>query len=265
MPAVISTRLLRAAILAIVALTPVAIPVNAGAAPAPETKWRVSATITGRYANTVGWLGCTVSGPSALINEVADINVTMRPGRAATFSRATGLFVRFAPPKGNGGHWTLGGSYPPRVYSPTGEASCGAQVPVACSGPILTRGRYGAALDFGVRGTYAIGYFSSFWEIVESASYAAPDPALPFCSASGEEPSQVKPLFGLGGTSLAVRAAPIPDTFPARVPVAKLQGRKRFSVLLPPAVRDGCPTDFYNPCTESGQIRMKLTFTPVTS
>ncbi len=265
MPASFTKRLLRGAILTIVALAPTAIPVSAGAAPAPETKWRVSATITGRYANTVGWVACGLTGESALINEVAQVNVKMRPRFVSTFSRATGLFVRFASPQGNGGHWTLNGDYPPLVYSPTGEASCGAQVPVACSGPILTRGRYGAALDFGVRGKYAIGYFSAFWEIVESASYAAPDPALPFCSASGEEPSQVKPLFGLGGTSLGARAAPTPNTFPARVPVAKLQGRKRFSVLLPPAVREGCPTDFYNPCAESGQIRMKLTFAPVRS
>ena len=258
-------RLLRGAILAIVAIAPAASPVSGGAVSTPDTPWRVSATISGAYANTTGWVACPLTGESALIHETARISVTMRPRYVSHFSRGTGLFVSFASPRGNGGSWTLSGSYPPLVYPPDGgEPTCGAQVPVSCSGPILTRGRYGAALDFGIRARYAIGYFNSFWEIVESATYDAPDPARPLCGGRGDEPTRVLPLFGLGNTSLAARAAPIPDTFPARVPVAKLQGHTRFSVLLPPAALEGCPRDYYTRCEESGRIRMKLTFTPVT-
>ena len=77
-----------------------------------------------------------------------------------------------------------------------------------------------------------------------------------------DETARVLPLLGLGGTSLAARAFPTPNTFPARVPVAKLLGRRRFAILLPPARLDGCPTFYYTTCEESGQIRMRLTFTP---
>jgi hypothetical protein len=119
-----------------------------------------------------------------------------------------------------------------------------------------------ATLDFAVVGRRVIGGFTDFAEIVESARYAQPDLSRPFCSESGDEPTRVVPFLGLGGTSLAARAAPTPNTFPARVPVAKLLGRKRFSVLLPLARLEGCPRDYYTQCQESGSIRMRLIFTP---
>jgi hypothetical protein len=127
---------------------------------------------------------------------------------------------------------------------------------------VIGRRRNGE-IDFAVVGRRAIGYFGLVPETVESARYASPVPGKPFCSESeDDETTRVLPLFGLGGTSLAARAYPTPSTFPARVPVAKLLGRKRFAILLPPARLEGCPTDFYNVCEESGRIRMRLVFTP---
>ena len=222
--------------------------------------WRVSATVTGTYENATGWVNCNATGQSALVREQARVDATLRPRFTALFYRRTGMVARFRATAG--GSWTLTGSYPPISYSPSGEPTCGPQVPIACAGPVVGRSRNGE-LDFGVRGRRAIGYFRLVPEIVESARYAQPDPAKPFCSESEEgETSRVVPLFGLGGTSLAARAFPTPNTFPARVPVAKLLGRKRFAVVLPPAKLEGCPEDFYSTCQESGQIRMRLVFTP---
>ena len=242
------------AALAVAALLPAAAAAGAGTGE-KETAWRVSATVTGTYANTVGWLACPATGESALIRERVVVDTTLRPTFTARFTRSSGMVARFRATQG--GTWSLSGSYPPT----DGDSGCGAQVPVSCTGPVVGRARL-AALDFLVRGRRAIGYFSLFPDIVESAVYADPDPAKPFCSQSGEEPTRVVPLYGLGSTSLAARAAPTPSTFPARVPVGKLLGHKRFSVLLPPAALEGCPTLFYTPCEESGRIRMRLTFTP---
>jgi hypothetical protein len=234
----------------------------AAAAPGDDERvpWRVSATVTGTYENATGWVACFATGESALVRETATVDVRLRPRFTARFDRRTGMVARFTAVVG--GSWTLAGSYPPLVYPPGGgDPSCGPQVPVSCAGPVISRDRQ-AAMDFTVRGRRAVGYFSDFLEIVESARYAPPDPSRPFCSESGEEPTRVLPHLGLGGTSLAARAAPTPDTFPARVPVAKLLGRKRFSILLPPARLEACPRDYYSVCQESGSIRMRLTFTP---
>ena len=69
------------------------------------------------------------------------------------------------------------------------------------------------------------------------------------------------PFFGLGGTSLTARAFTTPNTFPARVPVSKLLGRRRFAVLLPPAKLEGCGSIAYSACEESGS-QDALIFTP---
>jgi hypothetical protein len=244
-----------------VALLPAGVGAAAPAADAP-VPWRVSATITGTYQNATGWVACVATGEAALVREQVRVDAKLRPIFTARFSRRTGMVARFRATVG--GTWTLKGSYPPLQYPPDGgEPTCGPQVPVDCAGPVVGRSRR-AQLDFGIVGRRAIGYFGLVPEIVESARYAAPDPAKPFCSESEEgETCRVLPLFGLGGTSLAARAAPTPSTFPARVPVTKLLGRRRFTVLLPPAKLEGCPRDYYTPCQESGRIRMKLIFTPV--
>ena len=148
------------------------------------------------------------------------------------------------------------------MYPPEGgDATCGPPVPVDCAGPVVVRSPR-AKIDFAVVGRRAIGSFVSFPEIAESARYAPPDPAKPFCSQNGDEQTPVLPLFGLGSTSLAARAAPTPNTFLARIPVARLRGRRQFSVLLQPARLEGCPRLYYTTCEESGAIRMRLTFTP---
>jgi hypothetical protein len=77
-------------------------------------------------------------------------------------------------------------------------------------------------------------------EIVESARYAAADPAKPFCS-EGEEGETSRVVCRSSGSG-----AP----------------RSRPAVLLPSARLEGCPRDFYTRCQESGRIRMRLTFTP---
>lgn len=253
-------RLMRwVAALAVAALLPAAAAAGAGAGD-KETAWRVSATVTGTYENTVGWVNCPLTGEPALIHERVVVNAKLEPRFTAVFTRSSGLVARFRATAG--GTWSLTGSYPPIVESPTGgDFTCAAQVPVSCAGPVIGHDRH-ASIDFIVRGRRAIGYFSDFAEIVESGVYAVPDPAKPFCSQSDDEPTRVVPLYGLGSTSLAARAAPTPDTFPAYIPVAKLLGHKRFSVLLRPAALEGCPTDYYTPCEESGQIRMRLTFRP---
>jgi hypothetical protein len=221
----------------------------------------VSATVTGTYQNATGWVACFDTGASALIREQVSVDAKLRPVATALFYRRTGMVARFKATAG--GSWTLAGSYPPLVYPPAGgDPSCGAQVPVACAGPVIGRRRSGE-LDFAIVGRRAIGGFRLVPEIVESARYASPVPGKPFCTENeDDETTRVVPLFGLGGTSLAARAFPTPNTFPARVPVAKLLGRKRFALLLPPAKLEGCPEDFYSTCQESGQIRMRLIFTP---
>ena len=230
------------------------------AAARTEASWRVSATVSGDYANTTGWTQCPITGDAALVHETVHVAVRLRPAFTAVFSRGSGLVARFR--SSGGGSWTLAGSYPPLVYPPAGgDPGCGAQVPVDCAGPVVLR-RPTASLDIRMRGRRTIGYFTTFTEIVESARYAQPDPARPFCSESGDEPTSVVPLFGLGSTSLAARAAPSPDTFPLRIPVARLLGRRAFAVTLPPAALEGCPSLFYTPCQESGAIRMRLTFRP---
>jgi hypothetical protein len=222
--------------------------------------WRVSGTITGTYENATGWVACPVTGEAALVRERVRVDVRLRPAFTAQFTRRTGMVARFKVAVG--GTWSLTGSYPPLEYPPAGgDPTCGAQVPVDCAGPVVSRSR-NATLDFGRVGRRAVGYFNLFPEVVESAVYADPDPARPFCSQSGSEPTRVVPLFGLASTSLAARAAPSPDTFPVRVPISRLLGHRRFAVLLPPARLEGCPSLYYTPCEESGSVRMRLTFTP---
>ncbi len=249
----------------VVALAVAVLAAVAGAAAAPAgdapIRWRVSATVTGTYQNATGWVACFGTGESALVREQVGVDAKLRPVATALFYRRTGMVARFKATVV--GSWTLAGSYPPLVYPPGGgDPSCGAQVPVACAGPVVGTRRNGE-LDFVIVGRRAIGYFGLVPEIVESARYANPVPGRPFCTENeNDETTRVLPLFGLGGTSLAARAFPTPSTFPARVPVAKLLGRRRFSILLPPARLEGCPRDFYTTCEESGRIRMRLTFTP---
>ena len=148
------------------------------------------------------------------------------------------------------------------MYPPAGgDPGCGPQVPVDCAGPVVLRER-SAVLDIGVFARRAIGGFTDFTEIVESARYAAPDSARPFCSESGDEPTRIVPLLGLGSTSLAARAAPTANTFPLRIPVRRLLGRRAFTMTLQPAALTGCPQLYYTTCQESGAIRMRLTFRP---
>jgi hypothetical protein len=186
----------------------------------------------------------------------------MLPRFTARFTRTSGMVAGLTVAVG--GSWTLSGSYPPLVDSPTGgDQTCGPQVPVSCAGPVVSHTRgHEAKLDIGVSGRRALGFFNLFPEVVESATYAAPDPGKPFCSASGSEPTRVVPLFGLGSTSLANRAVPSPLSFPLRFPVAKLAGRRAFTVTLPPARLQGCATPYYTPCSESGRVVMRLSFTP---
>jgi hypothetical protein len=60
------------------------------------------------------------------------------------------------------------------VYPPAGgDLTCGAQVPVDCAGPVVSRsGGRVAKLIIDPTGRRAVGYFSDFVEVVESARYA---------------------------------------------------------------------------------------------
>jgi hypothetical protein len=233
---------------------------SGSAAGAPATGWRVSGTITGTYENEHGWVSCGATGEAALLRQTVRVDVRLRPAFVARFDRQSGMVARFKVTVA--GTWTLTGSYPPLQYPlGGGDPTCGPQVPVDCAGPVINPYRDNdARLEFSRVGARAVGYFNSFVEIVEIAAFADPDPAKPFCSQSGSEPTQIPPLFGLASTDIEDRA--VPSTFPVRVPVPRLLGHRAFNVVVPSALPNGCQTGYHTPCRESGRLTMRLSFTP---
>jgi hypothetical protein len=242
-------------------------PARIAAAPA-ETVWRVSGTLTGTYDNDVSWFNCFDTKAGGQTHEHARLAARLAPVGTATFTRRGGLFARVRISVA--GAWTLNGAYAPTTESPTGgPGPCASPVPIACAGPVVNpspgRGADVVRLDLAVAGRNAVGFFREFVGMVESASIALPDPAKPFCSGSGEEPTVVVPLLGLSADDAVARAAhlPVVSRVPIRVPVARLSGHRAFTVALPPSVPDQCrQTSAYSTCRESGRFQMRLTFTP---
>ncbi len=243
---VVATRPLVPSALALaLAVAALALIVPAGpaaAAPAADqaTKWRVSGSITGTYENVHGWVACRPTGEAALFHQRSVVNVRMRSVSTARFT-PRGMFVRLKVAVG--GSWTLSGSYPPFVDPNDRESACGPPMPVNCAGPVVSTSRNRVVRLFLDRlGRRVVGYFAEFVEVVESARYAKPDPSRPFCAE--DDPATVAarhaPILGLGDTSLANRAVPSPDTSLVRAPVSRFLGRRKFTVVLPPAPLESC-------------------------
>jgi hypothetical protein len=117
----------------------------------------------------------------------------------------------------------------------------------------VTAGRQ-ARIIFIRRGRAYLGQLAEFAGVREEQS-GQPSP----CSTEGDDDSvAVLPLFGL-----ATGAASNLVTGAFRVPIARVRGRRAFSVDVTPASGEsgGCDA-FYLACSESSLLTFTLRFTP---
>ena len=218
----------------------------------------MSGTLAGTYDNSTTWTQCNATGANGTASEHVDLDVRLRPRFTAEYGRGNPAFgavftVAVA------GRWTLDGSYPPRSRDASGEDACGAPVPIACSGKVFNprvRDSAEARLIFQRNGRTYVGQFSSFVGMQEDAT-GQPNVCNP--DSGGDDTIAVLPLLGF--TTASPQADLIEGIY--RVPVARLNGRRAFSVSPTPAtgMTEECPS-FYVACTQTNRLAMKLTFKP---
>lgn len=227
--------------------------------------WRVSGTVSGSVALDTSYVVCNATGERAEFRQTVRVAATLRPSFVTVFRRATGMAPRFRVIPG--GTWTRTGSSPVRVIVPRELDRCDTRVVVDCAGPVVVpdRGRR-AKLEFFVQGRYAVGRMVEFPGLAESGVAAPGDPSRPYCSDSYYDETAVQqPFFILGGTDVeSVAAMTSASPVAVRIPVARLLGRRAFRVVLPAARPSGCEErgEFLASCSESGSLRMSLTFRP---
>jgi hypothetical protein len=157
-----------------------------------------------------------------------------------------------------GGRWTVDGSYAPRQRDANGNESCGAPVPIACSGKVTNPSaseRSQGRILFNRRGKTFLGQFSDFVEIREDVS-GQPSACNP---DAGDDTLAFGPLFGFAGGS--AQAPFVAGLF--KVPVSRLSGRRAFSISpTPDPSQAGECSYLYVSCSQTNRLAMKLTFTP---
>jgi hypothetical protein len=231
----------------------------AGPAGAATYGWRVSASLTGSYSNTHGWVHCAVTGAVARFAETARVDVRLRPRATARYRPANGNLLargRVAA----GGNWVMAGTYPPRQPIPgTSDEVCGPPERASCSGALEVDPKAAQSGDLLLfrSGSAMRGPFRAFPRLAESAlRRTVPGPAI---CRHGPLLSTYAVFFGLGTTDIAARAWGSEQSFPA----SRLLRRKAFTVSGVRAGPDpeGCDGT-YDPCTQAGSLRLKVTFRP---
>jgi hypothetical protein len=234
-------------------------------APAAVRHWKVTADVTGSYVNDVtGTARCAAQYHEAITG--LDMRFTAKKALAYDpGARALTGVLRY---RVVGGTWAVSGSYVPLVAQPDGTQACaGSATPVSCGAKVVAEDGHGARTSGSARlavvGTTRRTTISRLDGPRLTEQYAdAGTPPAGWPSAcqlqTGDETVPVAPLFGLASTDIAdrqlVKRIAIPD--------AKLRGHRRFTVRVAAARPNGCPADGFDPCTETGAIATRVTFTP---
>jgi hypothetical protein len=237
-----------------------------GVASAKVTRFNVSAVLSGSYANAV-----TATPDARCAAHYAE--------------RVSGLKARFVSTKAIGydpvahsftgplryrvsGRWSVAGAYVAQVGQSDGTLGCAAsQTPVSCGARVIfedghrtsTTGAARLSVDSTARRTI-ISRVTAPRLTEQYADAGTPPPGWPaVCTLSPDDESlPVTPLFGLSATGVLDRAL----ATRIRLPTAKLAGHHRFTVTTTPARPHGCPAQGFDPCSERGSFRVRLTLTP---
>lgn len=236
------------------------------AAPAATRHWRVTATLTGRYANDVtATPGARCAAHYAERVDSLRVRLTSRSLAYDSVARAFTGPLRF---RITAGRWTVAGSFVAQVAQPDGTLACApGAMPLSCAARVVaedghtvsTQGAARLAVDDNTRGTIVSRITAP--RLTEQYADAGAPPAgwSPACRLdAGDESVPVTPLFGLSSTTIADRA--LGERL--RIPAAKLSGRRPFTVTPPPSRPSGCAADGFDPCTEQGGFTLRVTFTP---
>jgi hypothetical protein len=235
------------------------------AAPAAVRHWRMSAVVTGSYANDVtGATRCaahyqeSVTGLRMRFSSIAplvyDTEAPALTGR-----------LRYAV---SAGRWAVTGSYVPLAGQPDGTIDCaGPAAPLSCGAKVVAEDGHSArtagAARLAVEGTTRFSVLSRLDGPRLTEQYAdtggAPKAWPSACRvAADDETVPVAPLFGLASTAIAERQL----AKPIAIPRSKLAGQRRFVVRVAAATPGACPAQGFDPCTESGGFSTRVTFTP---
>jgi hypothetical protein len=234
-------------------------------APAAARHWRVSAVVTGGYANDVtGATRCaaryqeSVSGLRVRFTSIAPL--AYDPQAPALTGK-----LRYAV---SAGRWTVTGSYVPLAGRPDGTIDCtGAATPVSCGAKVLAddghSARTAGAARLAVDGTTRFSVLSRLDGPRLTEQYAdtagAPKSWPSACQVSSDDETvPVMPLFGLASTGVAERQL----AKRIAIPRSKLAGHRRFVVRVAAARPGACPAQGFDPCAESGGFSTRVTFTP---
>ena len=213
------------------------------AAPAEAARWRVSGTISGTYANSIGKdTPCPAS-----FEQRTTLAVKLRPRLVTEYRRDLNGFA--APMRVSiAGNWSLSGSYSP--ISESDGSSCEPAKPVTCAGKVIggssrfERQRLARIVFTRVRGRL-VASFDEMTPMSEDADYR---PELDPACNGGESRSSTRPVFALGGGIGTITARNF------RFAHGRALGRRAFTVTGPTQRRQGCtPSSYlttYDRCTE---------------
>jgi hypothetical protein len=225
------------------------------AAAAAASSWRVSGSLSGTYDDSVAWDQCFGRG-TGTASEHVDLDVRLRPAATSRYRRGASDFAAIAHID-VGGRWSVAGSYPPWQRD---TQTCGPPIPIACGGNVTNPDaseRHAAPVVFERQGRTFVGNFRSFVEVSEDKA-GQPSPCSPATDDADDGSLSGRPLFGV------TTAAGTLFTGLYRFPVSRLNGRRPFTISPTPNPKDADPCgQAYLSCSQSNQLTMQLTFTPV--
>src|SRR4051812_35426320 len=251
------------AVLAATAAAIVLLP--AGSAWSATHAWRVTAVLTGSYANDV-----TASGarcPAHYQEQVTGLRMTLR---SPTIHYDSGVHVFSGPLRWTlRGRWHVAGQYTATTDADGAAPGCAPRpTPIDCAagivgdaggGRVRNAGTARLAVDDNLRG--AIGARIVAPSLTEQVADVGKAPAgwPNACHVDTDDQTvPVTPLFGLASTALADRAL----TRRILIPIRRLKGHRRFVLHTAAARPNGCPAQGFDPCAEQGSVALALTFRP---
>ena len=249
----------RASVLAALGLALLA----AAPASAATHRWRVTAVLTGSYAND---MTATARCAAHFQERISGVRFTLRSG-VIDYDPTVGVLtgrLRWTLR----GTWHVTGSYNASAAQADGAPGCAAQAtPVDCGAAIVTddghrtatHGTGRLAVDDDTR--RSVGVRLDVPRLTERYADAGTPPSgwPSVCRVDTPDDSVVvTPFFGFATTAIADRAV-APRLLISR---HRLAGHRRFTVRGRVARPNGCPADGFDPCIEHGSFRVRLTLRP---
>jgi hypothetical protein len=239
-----------------------ALPASASAA---TYRWRLTAELSGDYANAVT---ATTGCDAQFAEHVSTVRMRFTTSHALRYDPVAHALAGVLRYRLLGGRWSADGWYAPLVAQPDGTLDCAPQpTPLRCGARIVaddghrlrTTGTARLDVDEGTRRDVVSRLDGPRLTEQYADAGAAPAGWPAACRVTtSDESVPVTPLFGLASTGLADRAL----AARIRIPAAKLAGHRRFLVHVPASRPTGCPAQGFDPCTERGGFATRLTFTP---